>query len=473
MPRDHQTGRAAAPSPQQATERSLSRQTWIPDLLYRHWPLALLVAVATVLVLANLGADHLWEDEGDTAVLAANILRHRLPVAWDGVTFVAPDYGQRLTRSFVMVSHPWLQYYAAAASFALFGETPWAARFPFALAGLATIVLVYVMTANLLRSRLAAISAAILLTLNVQFLLFSRQARNYSFHALLTCLLVWQFQRLRSRRDAAVLAGIGILLFHTHPIGLAAVAGLGLLTLVDRSFKDIRHCFWPAALAVGIYATPWLIVSQAGYERNLMPLEEAGVFLPRLLQFVIESASVTPLVGLTALVLIVSFRRRVSGRKLRRRIRAGLLSVEERSLAAACLAVVAGESLVMAATHSRTSMWIEGLHQTPAIIPLVMILAGWLITRVSGSRRGVWIALMLVFGFTRFAQATPWAITPPRQPGRHCPHQRIPESERRARRCRRDELRLGAALFPHPPSAGNQGGLVVSDLRRRSRGPVA
>ena len=41
-----------------------------------------------------------------------------------------------------MISRPWLQYYVAAASFAVFGESPWAARFPFALAGLATILLV-------------------------------------------------------------------------------------------------------------------------------------------------------------------------------------------------------------------------------------------------------------------------------------------------------------------------------------------
>src|SRR5688572_6524650 len=91
----------------------------------RHWPIAALVIVAAYLLFANLGRNYLWEDEGDTAVLARNILRHGLPVAWDGVTFTDPDYGQREAFGFVMVSHPWLQYYAAAASFAVFGETPW------------------------------------------------------------------------------------------------------------------------------------------------------------------------------------------------------------------------------------------------------------------------------------------------------------------------------------------------------------
>jgi 4-amino-4-deoxy-L-arabinose transferase-like glycosyltransferase/tetratricopeptide (TPR) repeat protein len=388
-----------------------------------HWPVAVLAGVAAFLLLTNLGRDYLWEDEGDTAVLARNILREGLPVAWDGTTFTAPDFGQRLKFGFVMVSHPWLQYYVVAASFRLLGESPWAARLPFALAGLATIVLVYGIAASLLRNRAAAISAATLLTVSVQFLLFSRQARNYSFNALLTCLLVWQFHRLSSKWNAALFALIAILLFHAHAIGLAAVGALGLLTLLYPPFSRCRRWFWPAALGVALYAAPWLAVSREGYTQNTMPLDVISRFVPRLLQFVIECASVTPLVGVLALGVILhrQHRRPLPRREWRgRRRRDGLLMVEERRLVVACAAIAVAEAVAVAVTHSRDMIWVVGLHHTPALIPLVAMVAGLLIVKVSGSRRTVWLALMLVFALTRFANAAPWTFwaetTPVRDP---------------------------------------------------------
>ena len=48
--------------------------------------------------------------------------------------------------------------------------------------------------------------------------------------ALLTCLVIWQFLRLDSRIDTILFALSGMLLFPTHPIGLAVVPALGILT---------------------------------------------------------------------------------------------------------------------------------------------------------------------------------------------------------------------------------------------------
>lgn len=358
------------------------------------WPLAVILLLASVLLFAHLGRDYLWEDEGDTAVLARTIVRHGLPLAWDGVTFSDSDYGQRLKFGFVMVSHPWLQYYAAAASFALFGESPLAARLPFALAGLVVIGLVYAMAIRLLRNRGAAVIAALLLMVSVQFLLYSRQARNYSLHALLTCLLVWQFQRLRSRRSAVAFAAIGILLFHTHPIGLAAVASLALLTL-HRSQAPARRWCLPAVAVVFAYAAPWVLLSRDGHATSTDGAASASSFIVRLLQFAAEYGSVTPVVGAVAL-LIVLWRRHVR------------FSAEERNLGWSVLSVVVGEAVVMAATHSTADMWILGLHHTPALIPLTILLAALFITKVSGSSRVVLVSLVLLFGVTRVAHLVPW-----------------------------------------------------------------
>jgi 4-amino-4-deoxy-L-arabinose transferase-like glycosyltransferase len=385
-----------------------------------HWPIALILLVAAVLLFTNLGRAYFWEDEGDTAVLARSILQHGVPVAWDGTTFVDPDYGQRLTKTFVMISHPWLQYYVAAASFAIFGDTQWAARFPFALAGLATILLVYLMMMSLVRSRIAAISAAALLTLNVQFLLFSRQARNYSFNTLLTCVLIWQFQRVKSWPQAALFGAIAILLFHTHPIGLAAVAGLALSTMVFRPLSAVRQQVVAASLGVAVYAVPWLLASRAGYRVNTQPLGDASMFLPRVLQFVAEWTSVAPVLGLIVLFVILWWRRRGVHQPVRRASPARvvrkspraqpLFSLEERVLLIVCGAVAVAEALAMAATHSPDDLWVVGLHHAPALIPLVLIPLGVLLGKISQSSRTAWVLLMLVFGFTRLPRDAPWTM---------------------------------------------------------------
>src|SRR5438132_11076671 len=109
--------------------------------LRRHWPFVLVAIIGAGLIFTNLGSGYLWADEGDTAVLASNILKFGVPTAWDGSTFIDADFGARENKQLVMVSSPWLQYYVAAGSFFLFGENTFAARLPFALAGWITILL--------------------------------------------------------------------------------------------------------------------------------------------------------------------------------------------------------------------------------------------------------------------------------------------------------------------------------------------
>ena len=61
-----------------------------------HWPFAVLATLGLALLLTGLGSDYLWEDEGDTAVLASNILKYGVPKAWDGATFIDSDRGARI-----------------------------------------------------------------------------------------------------------------------------------------------------------------------------------------------------------------------------------------------------------------------------------------------------------------------------------------------------------------------------------------
>lgn len=366
----------------------------------RYWPLPGILAVAALLVFTNLGRDHLWADEGDTAVLAANILDHGVPTAWDGVTFSDADYGKRLTDDFVMVSHPWLQYYAVAASFALFGETAFAARLPFALFGLATIALVYVIAERASGRRLAGVSAAMLLTASVQFLIYSRQSRNYSLNAALTCLLVLQFTRLTSGWSSALFAATAILLFHSHPIGLVPIAVLGALTIVYRPFHAQRRGFWQAVPAIAAFTVPWLFVGRAGYSETTAWVPDLPTFAARLGQFGIEAMSVTSLFGITALAIWLKWRQPPPVR----------LSTGEQSIAVVVVAIVASYGVAMALTQSRDSLWAHGMRYTPAVIAFGAMLGGMLIVRASGGRWRPWVALILVFGFTKLGRVTAWTF---------------------------------------------------------------
>ena len=221
------------------------------DGLRTHWPVAIVTLLGAILIFTNLGTDYLWEDEGDTAALASNILKFGVPKAWDGAAFLdSDDHGGRLNRDLIMVTHPWVQYYLAAGSFLIFGQNTFAARFPFAMAAWMSIFLVYFFLWRQTGNRLAAFSAAALLTLSVQFLLFARQCRYCSLNMLLVVWLFWIFFKMKSVRDCALFVLASALFFHTHPYGLAPVAELGGLSFVYRPFKKQRRWIWFAAPAI-------------------------------------------------------------------------------------------------------------------------------------------------------------------------------------------------------------------------------
>src|SRR5437763_1924520 len=233
--------------------------------LRRHWVFLLVAMIGAGLIVTNLGSGYLWADEGDTAVLASNILKFGVPRSWDGVTFMDSDFGARVNNDLVMVSSPWLQYYLAAASFSLFGENTFAARLPFAFAGWLTILLVYRLIWQSIADRRAALCGTILTICSVQFLLFCRQSRYYALAMFFTCLLIENFLQMKSLKRAALFGIVAIFLFHTHPIGIVPVFALSTLTLIDRGFLPQRRWFWLAISPVLIFTMPWFAIARAGY----------------------------------------------------------------------------------------------------------------------------------------------------------------------------------------------------------------
>ena len=388
--------------------------------LVSHWPLAVLATIAGVLIFTNLGSDSLWEDEGDTAALASNILKFGVPKAWDGAAFLDSDHGARLNRDLVMVTHPWVQYYLTAASFLIFGENTFAARFPFAVAGWMSILIVYFFLWRLLRNRLIAFSAAALLVFSVQFLLYVRQCRYCALNMLLVCWLFWSFFKMKSARDCAFFVLAATLLFHTHPYGLAPVVALGGISLIYRPFAQQRRWIWFVAPAIALLTLPWLALSSlssTGVALNTSAPQTLGDLVERCFQAFIEATSVTPLIGTGVVLLgaaLVHWKRKNSEQPAQTDATAGVfLGANESSILLSVMGAIVLYGLVTAMTQSSDALWLAGMRFASPVLPLAAMAAAIVIVKMSRGNILVCVALVLVFGFTKIAQLTPWVAWNP------------------------------------------------------------
>lgn len=405
--------------------------------LRTHWPFVMLAIVALVLIFTRLGSDYLGEDEGDTAVLASNILKFGVPKAWDGVAFLDSDQGARLNSHLVMVAHPWVPYYVTAASFFLFGQNTFAARFPFALAAWISIFFVYLFVWRVRANRLTAFCAAALLVFSVQFLLYARQCRYYSLNLLFACWLFWVFFHMKSARQCLLFAALAIVSFHTHPYGLVPVVALGSLTLIHRPFAPQRRWLWFAALPIALFTLPWIALSPSASGVNTDPLRSAGEFLERITQCAIEFTSVTPLIGTLILLLVCLTRAWLEKRKrsgqatsnitakdvavirelgtasnippdIPKRAPPPAFETDELSLLLGIFVTLFGYALATAITQSSDSLWLAGIRYASPMLALLAIGAAMLIVKVSRGQLKSAFFLLLIFGLTKLGQITPW-----------------------------------------------------------------
>jgi Dolichyl-phosphate-mannose-protein mannosyltransferase len=408
-----------------------------------------MAVIGAALIFTNLGTGYLWADEGDTAVLASNILKFGVPKAWDGVTFIDSDFGARENDQLVMVSSPWVQYYVTAASFLVFGQNTFAARFPFALAGWMSILLIYFIVWQVTANRWAAFSAAALLVSSVQFLLYSRQSRYYALSMLFTCLLIWTFFQMKSLWESVLFAVLAIVLFHIHPIGIVPVGLLAIFTLLLRRFAPQRRWFWFAVPAIVAFTIPWFAFARTGYTENAALVPSIRDFLARFAQYLIECASVTPLVGLVALLVAFFI-------QCRRKTRS--LSSREQDFLVVIFAVILSYALAMTVTQRTAALWVTGIRYTSAIIPLVAMAAGVLIAKIAHQRVFVWMSILLVFAFTNLGQITLWVLWADKNPDPenkivavHVPHRLID-----------GVVATGALLFVRDLFRSNPGTLAAS-----------
>jgi mannosyltransferase len=213
------------------------------------WPLAALILLAAVLRLATLTEQSFWYDESFTPV---HVLHTGL-----GATLKALVHRENT---------PPLWYLLAWVDVRLLGDGALALRLPSALAGIATVPVVWAI-GNALSGRRAALVGAAIVAVNPLFVWYSQEARAYGlfvFFAALAMLCFVRLLRKPSATRAAWFALSGALALLTHYFAVFLLIPMVLLLLRDRS---ARRAALPAAAAlavVGLALLP-LISAQGGH----------------------------------------------------------------------------------------------------------------------------------------------------------------------------------------------------------------
>lgn len=180
--------------------------------------LLIVTSLAAFFIFLNLDKPYLWQDEAETALLGKSILLSGVPKAYDGVNLISQEQGLEYNRDYVWFWSPWLQFYLAALSFSIFGVNTFAARLPFALFGVACVVLIYYLGFLISRSERVGKIASLFLVFSVPFLLHVRQCRYYSPLIFFTMLTVLAYLFLKENRKSSPLLffSSATLLFHSN-----------------------------------------------------------------------------------------------------------------------------------------------------------------------------------------------------------------------------------------------------------------
>lgn len=229
--------------------------------------------VACVLYFGNLGDIYLWQDEAHTANIATTVITTGLPRAYDGVNFFTQNPWPEYNAGYVWKYHPWLQFYASAASMAVFGKGAWQARLPFALFGVMSVLLTYLLVRNVTGNRSAAAFTGAIMSLHVPLILLSRQCRYYAAAVFFSLLAVYAyFMILKSKKGGyPLLILAALLLFHSNFAYLPALAAAVFVHAAIYERKKLIPLLLCAAGTAAVCVPFYYVFYNGGYHDAVTP----------------------------------------------------------------------------------------------------------------------------------------------------------------------------------------------------------
>ena len=355
------------------------------------WLDAGLTALAALLRFLTLGDQSYHHDE---IVTASRVLGGSFGHAMDAVGFSE--------------STPPLYYALAWFWTQAFGTTEWGLRSLSALAGVATVPVVYLLAAEL-RGRRAGLLAAALAAVNPMLLWYSQEARAYALLALLcaiSLLYCVRAARYGQRRDLVGWGVASALALATHYFALFLLVG-EVVVLARRRGREVGRGLWIVALACLLLAP--LAIHQAAlahaewignFSLGHRLWETAATFVTGETGDIIgqperPGLAVVPLALCLAAVALLAWR----GDREERRAAALPLTAATTAIAipVALALVAAGKDYVLAR------------NLIPALVPLLVVVAIALTTRASRRLGTAIAAALLVYslGFCILASASP------------------------------------------------------------------
>ena len=347
----------------------------------------LILALASVLILSNLGNIYLWQDEAQTALIAKTILSHGVPLGTDGRNSFSQEGGLDCGKNGLWLWQPWFALYLLAGFFAAFGVSTFTARLPFALMGIGTVILTYYLGKALWESRRIAALAAVLLLLCVPFLILVRTCKYSSAVILFSVAGLYSYVLLlRGRRlGPAAFVLSAVLLFHTHYLYSASMIATALLHAILFRRDKIRVLLAASALVLTL-SVPWIILFSRmghiamGYVQTSNRLEFVGYYVTQVAKHIAPPALLVLLGG------VYLFNRRRSK---------GAPSSSEPIHGTALLGTFIVVTMVTISLATQSSFF----RYLCAVIPAFMLLMAFGIDSLMRIHRALGLALLVVLAY--------------------------------------------------------------------------
>jgi hypothetical protein len=335
--------------------------------------LPLLFLSALLGLFLSLSAYSLWDDETMVGLVAKGVLK-------TGDTTVVIDHNVVAYREGIALVglkdrfSPPLATYLVCLSFWMFGLSSWAARMPFAIFGLLTLLLVGFWLSKEKAGWLFKSILSMGIIGNVSLFLYYRQARYYALVLFFTVLIGYLYcLPKRTRIWAATLGASFLALFLSHPLACAA---LGIALLFDVLFYQrkwlqnaVAHWFWlcvPPLVVIGLSLLIWnpYMTKTAEYQTHISLVDRLTLFLWTW-RDILSAEFIAPLPAVFALI-------------------AGALKKEV--LPFRCLqAILLIIAVVCAATHQMVSVTsVSDIRYVISVIPIGIFLGSWGICSVFG-----------------------------------------------------------------------------------------